>query len=243
MPGLGRLPSPPDPRDQRYLARSVFKVDEPTVMHRNWYTENTRKYNQGDIGQCTMYSLAHLLAAGPVTQRPYTYKGDAPIFDTISGYCRAQEIDKRDYGWGDPTFCADGRKPGGRGDWGATMRSACKVGQEMGYITHYWWLLTIDELVAYMANVGPAWLGIPWFEGMDEPDGKGFIHPTGGARGGHAIVSDQLVLRQGYIWLLNTWGLAWGNRNRAKMWLHDLEAMLKYQQGEAVAITEVRPDA
>jgi hypothetical protein len=240
--GLGRIPSPRDERDDMFLARSVFPVAAPLRRRRKWYTENTRLWDQGNIGQCTAYSAAHLLAAGPLTQRPYTYKGDKPLIDTIAMYCRAQEIDKAQWGWGDPTFCQDRQRPGGQGDWGATMRGAAQVLRERGFIDRFWWLRTIDEVVAYLINVGPVWMGTRWSSDMSTPDGDGFIKPTGPNYGGHAYLVDQAELNREYVWILNSWGIGWGNRGRAKMRISDLQ-MLLHDRGEAIAVTEVRQNA
>jgi len=239
--GLGRVLNPPaDPRDNLYLAASRFDIDKPVRKRRKWYSENTRLWDQGNIGQCTAYSAAHLLAAGPITQRPYTYKGDAPGIDTIAMYCRAQEIDKAQWGWTDKTFCQDGRRPGGAGDWGATMRGAAQAVREQGFINNFWWLRSVDEVQAYVRNVGPAWIGSKWTVGMFSPDKDGFIWPTGGNAGGHAYLIDQD--EREYSWILNSWGIKWGNRNRAKI-RHEVLAELLRDNGEALAVTELRANS
>lgn len=243
--GLGRVVSPPDPRDARYAARRRFgdQLDQPTRRHRKHYTQHTRHFNQGQIGQCTMYSLAHIVAAGPITQRPYRYQGDQPHFDTIAGYCRAQEIDKSEHGWGDPTFCQDSQRPNGRGDWGATMRSAAQVARELGFIENFWHLETTEQLALFVTNQGPAWIGTVWTSDMSRPNSKNFIQPTGSEQGGHAYVIDEVVWerlgdRVKYYWMLNTW-FPWGLMNRAKV---EAEAVvdLMARNGEALAVTEVR---
>ena len=241
--GLGRLPSPPDERDENFPAHALFgaAVEKPTKPHQRWYTENLR-LDQGKPGQCALVSAAHLAVAGPITQRPYSYQESPPPFDTIQAYCRAQEIDRRDYRWSAPTFCQDARRPGGPGDTGVTMRSAAKVMQELGYITNYWWLQSLDEILAYLTNVGPVWMGTAWYSGMSNMDAEGFIRPEGESRGGHAYLLDQIVWRSEYVWMLNSWGRRWGIRGRAKIRFRDLET-LRSRRGEALAITEHRKAA
>lgn len=243
--GLGRITSPPDPRDRLFLATERFgdELQEPTRRHRKHYTQHTRHFNQGNIGRCTMFSLAHIIAAGPITQRPYRYQGAEPHFDTIAGYCRAQEIDKATYGWREPTFCEDRRRAGGVGDWGATMRSAAQVARELGFIEFFWHLQTPDEIALYVTNKGPAWLGTVWTSSMSTPDSKGFIRPNGAARGGHAYVIDEVVWHRlgdkvKHYWMLNSWA-PWGIGNRAKMEPESV-ADLMARNGEALAVTEVR---
>jgi len=237
--GLGRVTSPPDERDGAYLARSRFPVATPQRKRRQWYTGNTRHFDQGNIGQCTAYSAAHLLVAGPVTQRPYTYTGGEPPINTVAMYCRAQEIDKANHGWTDPTFCQDRSRPGGVGDWGATMRGAAQALREKGFIQNFWWLRTVDEIVAYLINVGPVWMGTKWTADMSIPDGEHFIRPTGSNQGGHAYILDQCELGPEYVWILNSWSKRWGHLGRAKLRLDDLESLLQ-NRGEALAVSEIR---
>ena len=237
--GLGRVPSPPDPRDAKYLARSQFMgaAVPPQRMIRRWYSDNLR-IDQGPIGQCTMASAAHLIAAGPVTQRPYTYKGMGPPFDTVAAYCVAQAHDRRAYGWSHPTYCQDRI----RGDNGATMRGAGQALRELGFISHFWWLRDVGEVLSYLTNAGPVWLGTWWYQGMSRPDAEGFARPTGRKQGGHAYLLDAVTHRGEYVWLLNSWGARWGKNGRAKLAFRDLEALLA-DDGEALAVTEVRKAA
>lgn len=234
---LGRLVSPIDSRDNQFLARSRFALEraEPEKRRKDWYTDNTRHYDQGNVGQCTMYSAAHLISAGPVTQRPYAYEGHNPPFNTIQAYCRAQQFDKIDYGFSSPTYCQDNR----RGDNGATMRSAAKVLKEMGYITAYWWMRTIDEVLVYLTNEGPVWMGTYWFMRMNSPNEQGFLLPEGSIEGGHAYILDDINWDKEYVWMMNTWGRGWAHENKAKISFAALRRLLDFD-GEAIAINEIR---
>lgn len=236
--GLGAVHSPPDPRDEKYLARIRFgsQVEEPSRLHRKHYTELLR-LDQGPIGQCTMSSAAHIVAAGPITQRPYYVH--APHFDTIEAYCRAQQIDRQQYGWPDPTFCQDGRRPGGRGDTGATMRSAGMTLLEYSFIGNFWWFQTPHEARVYLTNVGPVWFASWWWSGMSRPDANGFVQATGRKQGGHAYVLDEIVWSKKYVWLLNSWGKGWGHRGRAKMSFETMDSLFG-DWGEALGVTERR---
>lgn len=237
--GLGAQHSPPDPRDKLFLATSRFgDLAEPERKHRKHYTEVVR-VDQGKIGQCTMASAAHIVAAGPITQRPYYV--NAPHFDTIAAYCRAQEIDRATHGWREPTFCQDGRRPGGVGDTGATMRSAAQVLREMGYIGNFWWHATAHEARVYLTNVAPVWFASYWHSGMDRPDHNGFVWPTGRVRGGHAYVLDEIAWESKYVWILNSWG-QWGHRGRAKLTFEAMDTLFA-GWGEALGVTEVRKAA
>lgn len=228
--GLGRVPSPADLRDRRFTAAARFgaAVAEPTRRHRRWYADTTRHFDQGAVGSCTMWSAARLVAAGPVTQRPYTYQGGAPPFDPLAAYCRAQQLDGEAR-----TYCSH------RHDTGATMRSAAQVLREQGWIGNFWWLRSIDEVLAYLTNVGPVWMGTWWYSGMFQPDASGFLRLTGSKVGGHAYLLTEIAWRGRYVWMDNSWGLGWAHRNRAKISFDDLAALMS-DWGEALAVTEVR---
>lgn len=240
--GLGAQHSPPDPRDRDYLARMRFgpaAVDEPMRKHRKHYTEHMR-FDQGRIGQCALKSAAHIAAAGPITQRPYYT--NRPHFDTVAAYCESQALDKKTYGWPEPTFCEDGRTPGGRGDWGTTMRSAAQTMRGLGFFGNFWWLQSAHEARVYLTNVAPLWFASYWSSGMSRPDANGFIWPTGGRLGGHAYVMDEIVWGKKYVWVLNSWGTGWGIRGRAKLTFDAMDQLFA-EWGEAVGVTEVRKAA
>lgn len=237
--GLGAQKSPPDPRDRDYLARMKFgpaAVEQPTRKHRKHYTEHMR-FDQGPIGQCTMVSASHIIGAGPITQRPYYT--NRPHFDTIQAYCDAQALDKQTHGWTDPTFCENGRRPGGQGDWGATMRSAAQIIRRLGFIEKFWWLESAEQARVYLTNVAPVWFASYWYSGMNAPDANGFVWPNGRRLGGHAYCLDEIVWSGRYVWLLNSWGLGWGHRARVKLTFEAMDQLYS-EWGEALGVSEVR---
>lgn len=233
--GIGAIQSPPDPRDKDYLARSLYSIEEPGRKHRKHYTEVLRM-DQGPIGQCTMASAAQIISAGPITQRPYYI--NRPHFDTIQAYCRAQELDRQNYGWTNPTFCQDGQRPRGAGDTGATMRSAAQVLRELGFVGNYWWMESAHEARVYLTNVAPLWFASYWYSGMSTPNSKGFVAPTGRRQGGHAYAFDEIVWSRKYVWLLNSWGTDWGHNGRAKMEFAAMDDLFA-EWGEAIGLSEV----
>lgn len=226
--GLGRVPSPPDPRDANYPARQLLRTAEPERRYRRWYAD-ALWLDQGPIGQCTAVSLAHILADGPFTHRPYWT--DKPLFDTVAAYCRAQTLD------GQPrTFCEGGP------DTGATMRSAAEAGRELGLVANYWWFATPDEALAYLTNQGPLWMGTWWTTGMDEPGPDGFIRFSGGRLGGHAWKIDEISWRLRFVGMKQNWGREWNGNGRARLSFEDFAALLA-DEGECLAITEQRVGA
>lgn len=166
--------------------------------------------NQGQEGACTGFAVTHEAAARPVTVRV-----DEVMARSI--YQRARQIDE----W-----------PGEDYE-GSSVLAAIKAGQEQGWYGEYRWAFGIDDLKLALSYKGPAVLGIPWYEGMFEPDSTGFIRPDGSVMGGHAILANGICLKApGYIRLHNSWGKGWGVNGECFITFADLDRLL-HEQGEA----------
>ena len=229
--GLGRVPSPPDPRDADYPARKLMAAvgtpEAPMKPYRQWYAD-TVTLDQGPIGQCTTVSLAHILHDGPYTHRPY-WTDNKPAYDTVAAYCRAQQIAGQT-----PTYCQDRV----RGDTGTYMRSAALAIRELGYLSAFYWFTNPDAALLYLTNTGPLWLGTWWRAGMDRPQ-NGIGTYTGARMGGHAFKADEISWKEKFVGFKNSWGTRWGVRGRFRMSFADFRAMLA-DDGECLAITEQR---
>jgi hypothetical protein len=79
---------------------------------------------------------------------------------------------------------------------------------------------------------GPCVLGINWLEGMEEVDKRGFIHATGHALGGHAILCNGISVKGQYYRLHNSWGPKWGFGGECFISWDDMKNLLK-DEGEA----------
>jgi hypothetical protein len=122
---------------------------------------------------------------------------------------------------------------------GTSVRAGAKVLQAQGFIGEYRWAYDLDTLVETVLELGPVVMGTNWYEGMDEPDRRGYIHPSGRMRGGHAWLIRGVNRRERYFGMKQSWGTAWGNRGQARI-SFDAVDLLLMEYGEACLASEVR---
>lgn len=103
----------------------------------------------------------------------------------------------------------------------------------MGYIAEYRWAFGLEDLVLAVGTVGPAVLGINWYEGMYDVHPCGFLHVTGEIAGGHAILCKGVNIKERYFLMHNSWGTGWGLGGNGKISWDEMERLL-HEQGEAV---------
>lgn len=166
--------------------------------------------DQGREGACVGFGWAHRRAARPAARAGVS---EADAFDL---YHRAQQLDEWE----------------GEAYEGSSVLAGAKAALERGWIVAYHWAFSEPELAAGVSRRGPAVLGLPWYEGMFEPDAAGFLRPTGQLAGGHCILDRGLSLRRGAHRVHNSWGLGWGENGEAWISRADMAALLA-QDGEA----------
>lgn len=190
--------------------------------------------DQGEEGACVGFGCGHELASSPVN-----VKGVDAKFSRERIYWEAQKIDQ----W------VGGSYPGAKPQYeGTSVLAGMKVIQSLGFIESYRWAFGVKDLVLALGYVGPAVLGLAWFEGMFDTDEAGYIHPTGEIAGGHCILAravrivwkdkkasrtwDNVDWDKSWILLHNSWGKDWGVDGTAKVSLRDMDTLLK-EDGEA----------
>jgi hypothetical protein len=99
-------------------------------------------------------------------------------------------------------------------------------------MTEYRWGFGLDDLRLGVGHEGPAVLGIPWHEGMFEPDDSGLIHVTGAVAGGHAICCFGVNEKTKVLRLHNSWGRDWGQNGNCSISFEDMAKLLA-NEGEA----------
>jgi hypothetical protein len=215
---LGRLPSPPDPRDFR-LARFV-PPPPPLLVTRTW-----RLYrpliDQGDTGHCVGFGWCQWGNLLPVADRYEAADGHAVYYE-----CKVLD--------GDPG-----------GEAGSYVRSGAKAMQARGRLAAYAFAATLEEVATFLMANGPVVLGTVWRTEMFTPNPHGFVSVAGADEGGHCWALNSIRPRNGSVddatfGGLNSWGPGWGRRGRFFLRGGDLRALLA-QDGEACASVELTP--
>jgi len=165
--------------------------------------------DQGREGACVGFAWAHDLNA-----RPKIIAVDNSYARGI--YTSAQKIDE----WAGEAY------------EGTSVLAGAKVVSNIGYMTEYRWAFGLDDLILAVGYAGPAVLGLNWYEGMFQPDTKGFLKPTGRLAGGHAILCHSVNVKEKYFKLHNSWGQDWGVNGECFISFEDMDRLL-HEQGEA----------
>lgn len=211
---LGRLPSPPDPRDHplaRYVpALAAVSAERPDVYAP--YAINLPIYDQ--VGPSCVGNSQALGAT--IDQRRDLYR--TLIYDGEDLYARAKAVD------GIPNV--DGTYPRValkiRADEGILIKSSPRKPAEVGQldqISAYAALHTIEEIVVAIWLYGSVELGSTWYAEWDEVDPETGVLPPGRvAVGGHDYRAVGYDLRGRYrppalLWQ-QSWGPTYGNRIR-----------------------------
>lgn len=202
---LGRIPQF-DERSRNFKITDVLPEKKP----RSYTWSCPIRLNQGDVGACVGFSLAHELAARPVRVEGIDYPYAMDI------YKRAQVLDA----W-----------PGEDYE-GTSVLAGAKAITELGKITEYRWAFGFDDAILTI-GYSPVVIGINWYEAMFQVDTNGFIHVGGAVLGGHAIFVNGISLKGKYVKLVNSWGTDWGVNGECKLSFDDFGRLLA-EDGECV---------
>jgi hypothetical protein len=113
-------------------------------------------------------------------------------------------------------------------DTGSTGLAAAKAAKHFGLLKSYRHAFGTDHTLGALM-LQPVMIGIPWYEGMFDPDGDGFLSVTGGVAGGHEIAIIGYDATDKYVTFLNSWGPTWGENGTAKVHVNDLDRLLSEQ--------------
>ncbi len=195
-----------DRKSRKYPIRELIAEKKP----RSYTWPCGVVLDQGSEGACTGFAVAHEAAAWPVRVWGINEKVARAI------YKRAQQLDE---------FPGEAYE-------GSSVLGAMKAGQEKGWYEEYRWAFGEEDLALAVSRKGPCVLGINWYEGMSEPDFKGYIHPTGRLVGGHAILCRGYNVKKERYTLHNSWGRSWGIYGTCYISKQDMTLLLK-RRGEA----------
>lgn len=198
-----------DQRSRKFAVIDIIKHKFP----RTQYWPCKVWLDQKDVPACTGFSVSQEAAAEPVVVPNITNAIGLAV------YARAKQLDQyagEDYD-------------------GSSVLGAMKAAVERGWYEKdggYRWAFGEKDLALAVSWVGPAVLGINWYEGMMRPDNTGAIRATGKRVGGHAILCNGYDVEMKAYRLHNSWGIAWGIRGDAFIHEDDLAGLLK-TDGEA----------
>jgi len=206
--GLGRIPSPKDPRDWP-VKRLTAMIEAGEALPVAW--DCPVVLNQGSTMRCVGFAWAAFKACA---------QKDAPKDPAITnaeGHRIYKECKKLE---GDPT-----------GEEGAFLRSGAKVLKAEGLIDAYAFG-TFEETEHWCQTYGPVVMGTNWYHGMRYPDSKGIVTLSGAVDGGHAWLrtgdKQGPADNQGH----NSWN-GWGDKGKFYISNEDLYRLMD-EGGEGI---------
>jgi hypothetical protein len=94
-------------------------------------------------------------------------------------------------------------------DTGSSGLAIAQVLKNRGSISSYAHAFNTDACLDALCHQAVI-IGIPWYEGMFNPDGEGFLTPTGDLAGGHEVCLNEISVDDQYVEGPNSWGRYWG---------------------------------
>jgi hypothetical protein len=243
---LGRVPNPPDERDNLFPMRmAVTMADVPLPDYMYW-VKTSDVLAQDGIGACVGFAGAHLLRTSPV--RRSRYKSSRAIDLVLPGsegeFKRFTCIDEEDIKADRMGFylyarCKQKDNYNGEGTWDRVL---AQVMVEEGFAQTYLWAFERKELERWLLLKGPVLVGTNWYSGMFTPDPKsGRIKPTGSNEGGHEYMIRGYNRKTGLVRVTNSWGETWGQRGEAWLSMDDLCDLVFNQGGDALTMLDTPP--
>jgi hypothetical protein len=220
---LDRIPSA-DRRTLNYPVSDALSADQQTPINRDWlFPDNTTVLNQEREGACVGAGITHELMCFPVP---------IPNLDMTFArekiYWVAQETDP----W------PGGSYPGATPNYeGTGVLYGVQAAVNLGYYQQYRWATSEKDMALALGYLGPAIIGVDWYEGMFDPDDNGFIHVRGNKMGGHCCLVTGInidtptgrtsrISAPGYYTIHNSWGSEWGDNGNCKISRADMKKLL-----------------
>lgn len=220
---LDRIPAF-DPASLNFPIRGALNADQAQMLvSQQWAAPaGTPVLDQGAEGACTGFGTTHELLFNPVP-----VPGLDATFARQKIYWVAQENDP----W------PGGAYPGATPQYeGTAVLYAVRAAAELGYYTEYRWGTSEQEMALGVGHLGPAIIGIDWYEGMFRPDRNGYVKPTGAKAGGHCLLVIGIDLAERAYILRNSWGPSWGRDGECRIKRRHMAELLA-AQGECCIIT------
>lgn len=214
-PRLGRIASF-DPRSRNFNIRSLFTVEHTTPRSYTWKCPVW--LDQGDSPACVGFAWSQELAARPKMVEGITNESAMELYHS------AQTLDE----WAGENYD------------GSSTLGGVKACVKLGKITEYRWAFTTLDLAIAVSYLGPAVIGINWYNHMFTPGIDGFISVGGGIAGGHDILVIGYSVGKNAFKLHNSWGVGWGISGEAWISFNDLDRLLNEQGDACIPVVRVR---
>lgn len=221
---LDRIPEF-DPASRQYPVCAALSPDQQRKpVTKAWsIPAGSEVLDQGVEGACVGFGITNDLRFSPVPLR-----GLDADFARTRIYWPAQQADP----W------PGGSYPGAMPRYeGTSVHAGVKIAYDLGYYGEYRWAFSEPEMALGVSYLGPAIIGVSWYEGMYRPNIHGFLTPTGNKVGGHCLLVKAINIRSSFYTVYNSWGPNWGLHGTAKISRDDMATLLK-QDGECCLITE-----
>lgn len=227
---LGRtLEHDPLSRNYPFVGRKVVKP-----KNRNWAC-NAPILDQGDVGSCEGNTAVEWLnSVVNLTQRKqYNHAaGKKGLLSTrflvesnaVDLYSRATGLDNDDI---PGKYLPD--------DTGTSAVGIAKAMQQVGAIGSYTWTFGWDHFLSAI-DMGPVMLGTNWYDGMFDPDSRGYVQPAATDQdpvGGHAYLGRRIDYSLGRVLCRNHWTAEWGIKGEFWLTFATLKRLLA-EQGDVL---------
>ena len=185
--------------DPRSLAYRVAGTTTPKTVR---WERHIPVFDQGDLGSCTINAGLGALGSGD-----FFATLPADVQAKLTGASVQTDLVQ-------PLYREETRLDPYAGAWepddtGSDGLSSAKTMQKNGWISGYRHITSLAEFHAGI-QAGPVIIGSSWFSGMDSPDKKGVVNPTGSVRGGHEYEAIGYDVDTDLVELVNSWSDSWG---------------------------------
>lgn len=211
---LGRIESP-DERDNAYLMSSLLPARLPWNKRRRWRIGPI--LDQGRTSSCVGQAWKQFLQTTP-----------KPTMDGPTA-------------WDIYQWALHNDEFPGEQDNGTSIRAGARALMEhYQRLKSYVWAWNADDIVNWILRNGPVVIGIPWYEGMFNPDQNGYVLPSGRHAGGHAVLLNAADTTIETVEFPNSWSQRWGINGVGKMRFETLDRLIR-ERGEACVAIEKNP--
>lgn len=214
--GLGRWYAP-DPRNRDYSFAGTIR--RKSVLH----NADGPILDQDGVGACGGFMDTDVLNTGMFAKSRKRGSKSSRYMGNDSGfgfYHYATMLDE----WFDETWEPD--------DTGTSVVACAKAMQKANYIDRYEWAFDLSGALAALERQ-PIMLGTLWTSGMDDPDRRGLVRPTGDLVGGHAFMGFGVNYPSDRVRCRNHWTDEWGVDGDFYIGIEDLGWLIE-QNGEVV---------